>query len=308
MSDPKRLFEDGGPLAQEILGSANVDRPSDAARRRAAIALGIAAASAGTAVGAGSAAAVGGNGGAAGAGAAAVGGNGALAAAASTRAAASASAAASTAVAAPALGAGAAVAKVGLVKLALAVGLAGSAAVGVGVAVPMMMTAPRVEAPETAPTPAANPARIVAPAVSAVPEISAEPSEPPATPEMSAPPELPRALPQKKLVLPRAELPAPVTAPARTTEAPRLDLAGEASLIERARTAIAAGEPHSALELLDAYAAAAPGGSLERESLQLRVDALLASHDREGALTVARRLVGRYPDAPARYRELAQAP
>jgi hypothetical protein len=114
-------------------------------------------------------------------------------------------------------------------------------------------------------------------------------------------------LPQKKLVVPKAELPSP-TAPARATEAPRLDLAGEASLIERARTAIAAGAPQSALELLDAYAAAAPGGSLERESLQLRVDALLASHDRDGALAVARRLVGRYPDAPARYRELAQAP
>lgn len=301
MSDPKRLFEDGGPLAQEILGSASVDRPSDAAKRRAAIALGIAAASAGTAVGAGSAAAVSGNGGAAGA--AAVGGNGALAAAASTSAAASASA---TAVAAPALSAGAAVAKVGLLKVALAVGLAGSAAVGVGVAVPRMMTSPRVEAPETVPAPAMNPARIITPVVSAAPEVSPEPPAPSAAPETSATPELPRALPQKKLVLPKAEQPAPVNAPARET--PRLDLAGEASLIERARTAIAAGEPHSALELLDAYAAAAPGGSLERESLQLRVDALLASHDREGALTVARRLVGRYPDAPARYRELAQAP
>lgn len=304
MSDPKRLFEDGGPLAQEILGSASVDRPSDAAKRRAAIALGIAAASAGTAVGAGSAAAVSGNGGAAGA--AAVGGNGALAAAASTSAAASASAAASTAVAAPALSAGAAVAKVGLLKVALAVGLAGSAAVGVGVAVPRMMTSPRVEAPEPVPAPAMNPARIITPVVSAAPEASPEPPAPSAAPETSATPELPRALPQKKLVLPKAEQPAPVNAPAR--EPPRLDLAGEASLIERARTAIAAGEPHSALELLDAYAAAAPGGSLERESLQLRVDALLGSHDREGALTVARRLVGRYPDAPARYRELAQAP
>lgn len=251
MSDPKRLLEDGGPLAQEILGSAAVDRPSDEARRKAALALGIAAASAAAATTASSAAAIG--------------GKGALGA---TAAASPVAPAIGVAAAAPGL----------ITKLALALAVAGGT-VGVGVVAPRLLSAPPAVVEAQPPKLPIAPAPEMAPAIQApTPEIAEEP-----TPEKAeTPPDRPvlRAPLKEKAPPPKAESP---------HESPKadLDLAGELGFIERAHAASQAGDPRAALSILDAYRQAAPHGQLLAEALKLRIEALELLHDQDGVRAAA---------------------
>jgi len=250
MSDPKRLFDEGGSLAREILGSADRDRPSDEARRKAALVLGLP-----------------------------------LAAAAAT--ASTTTSASSASLGAPSLPAAIAAKGVAM-KWVLAAVVAASAATGTLLVNP----APRPTAPtpiqSSAPVPVPVPIPMSAPIVEEAP--------PPAPP----PPVVSKRLvatPKKPMALAPPELPA------------KLDLAGEVALLDRAKLALAAGEPAAALTVLDTYDHSG-AESLIPEAQALRIDALVASHDPAAARAAAIAFIARFPShrLSLRYRALAEAP
>jgi len=82
------------------------------------------------------------------------------------------------------------------------------------------------------------------------------------------------------------------------------------SLLERARTAVAAGQPLVALQALDAYRTHARSGTLRAESVLLRVRALLALGQRSAAEREAMPLIKAAPQSrtAARLRELIGVP
>lgn len=81
-------------------------------------------------------------------------------------------------------------------------------------------------------------------------------------------------------------------------------------LLERARTAVAAGQPLVALQALDAYRSHARSGTLRTESVLLRVRALLALGQRSAAEREAMPLIKAAPQSrpAARLRELIGVP
>jgi len=248
MSDPKRLFDEGGSLAREILGSADRDRPSDEARRKAALVLGLP-----------------------------------LAAAAAT--ASTTTSASSASLGAPSLPAAIAAKGVAM-KWVLAAVVAASAATGTLLVNP----APR----PTAPTPIQSSAPVPVPIPMSAPIVEEAP--PPAPP----PPVVSKRLvatPKKPMALAPPELPA------------KLDLAGEVALLDRAKLALAAGEPAAALTVLDTYDHSG-AESLIPEAQALRIDALVASHDPAAARAAAIAFIARFPShrLSLRYRALAEAP
>jgi hypothetical protein len=84
----------------------------------------------------------------------------------------------------------------------------------------------------------------------------------------------------------------------------------ERVLLERARTAVAAGQPLVALQALDAYRTHARSGTLRAESVLLRVRALLALGQRSAAEREAMPLIKAAPQSrpAARLRELIGVP
>jgi hypothetical protein len=84
----------------------------------------------------------------------------------------------------------------------------------------------------------------------------------------------------------------------------------ERVLVERARTAVAAGQPLVALQALDAYRTHARSGTLRAESVLLRVRALLALGQRSAAEREAMPLIKAAPQSrpAARLRELIGVP
>ncbi len=75
-------------------------------------------------------------------------------------------------------------------------------------------------------------------------------------------------------------------------------LGREVSLIDEARRALAVGDAPRAEATLDAYAALARTGTLDREAQILRVEALVASGQRAAAVVLARSYLQAYPSDP----------
>jgi hypothetical protein len=108
--------------------------------------------------------------------------------------------------------------------------------------------------------------------------------------------------------IPRASVDAPASAeiPAlAASSAPKGSLvtatdplAGELSLVDGARGALAAGEPLVALRVLDQYDAQSPRRGFASEALYLRMRALLALGRNDEARAVAGRLSSSHPNSP----------
>lgn len=81
-------------------------------------------------------------------------------------------------------------------------------------------------------------------------------------------------------------------------KAAQLTLEEETQALERARTAIHAGDPGSALSELDAYQKAARGGALALEATLLRIQALAAAGRTSEASDLARRFIAANPNSP----------
>jgi hypothetical protein len=95
---------------------------------------------------------------------------------------------------------------------------------------------------------------------------------------------------------PSTELPPNTEPPSRTPKPSRL--AEEIGWLDGARHELAAGQPPSALALLDRYDREFPAGALKPESIVLRVEALVAAKDRATAVAVAERSL---PSLPEKY-------
>jgi outer membrane protein assembly factor BamD (BamD/ComL family) len=85
-------------------------------------------------------------------------------------------------------------------------------------------------------------------------------------------------------------------------------LAQEMQFIDRARTAMRAGNPALCLQILDEYRRTFERHRLGPESAYLRMQAALKMGDRAMAMEVAREIVRRYPSSPhvGRAEELLQ--
>jgi hypothetical protein len=114
----------------------------------------------------------------------------------------------------------------------------------------------------------------------------------------TARPEAPSA-PHEPPTKPRAiaDTPAPDTLLANPVDPPPA-LDGEIRRLDRARAALAAGSSEAALAELAAYENERKTAVLEREAAVLRIDALLARGDLEGAQSLAQRYVAAHPDDP----------
>lgn len=67
------------------------------------------------------------------------------------------------------------------------------------------------------------------------------------------------------------------------------------ALIDRARAAVVAHQPSTAMVALDEYQRRFPGGVLTQEAALLRIDALLARGDRANAARLGHQFLARYP-------------
>lgn len=336
----RRLVDEADGLTAEVLRSARQDGPSDAARRRAALALGLA-----TATGAGLAEAAMGEGasgaGAASTGSAGVGGSGtggatigsataggttagvggAVAGVATTTAGFATTTAAGVAATTSGLGTaaltsiGVAAASSGGWVVGLLAVIALSSAAGAAWVVVGSRDEARPRASDVRPGPGADdglgsgaemsPSDALAPKTPDAPrEPAIEAARPAVTPPEAGPPT--RRVSARRVTSPVP--PAPIVA--GPTRAPAFELAEEVLILDRAKTALAAAEPAAALELLDAYDRDAPAGALRPEAHALRIDAVLASGDRAAASVLARDFVARFPDhhLRLRYAELASEP
>ena len=123
----------------------------------------------------------------------------------------------------------------------------------------------------------------------------------PAIPDViPSPSSLPLAMPAKKPASPRAsQKNDPSVANAASLNA-------QIAWLDRARRAIEAGDPATALHLLDDYRATYPEGTLSQEAELLRIEALLAGGQRAAAESLATRFIAAHPSSPhaRRIREL----
>lgn len=95
---------------------------------------------------------------------------------------------------------------------------------------------------------------------------------------------------------PSVDTAAPSQAEARATELSR-QLAEEVALLDRARAALLRKDARDALRVLDEYGTQRRSGTLEPETLVLRIQALREVGDRPGAAQLARRFIQRYPES-----------
>jgi hypothetical protein len=146
------------------------------------------------------------------------------------------------------------------------------------------------------------------PAGAGVPRASFDGQSNADTPPTSAPARLlPRGAPSggsERSEASRDRIDAP-SAPAPLPPATEFDekptdssLRDETRELDRARAAIARGNPRAALAELDRYDAAFRPGALAPEATLLRVRALLAAGDRAGAQTLARSFAAAHPESP----------
>jgi TolA-binding protein len=91
---------------------------------------------------------------------------------------------------------------------------------------------------------------------------------------------------------------APKRAPAAAKSAAADELRGEIRLIDAARSALRAGSPEQARQLLEKYAQRYPNGSFRQEAAVLRVEALERSGQRAKASSLARQFLEEHPESP----------
>ncbi len=137
-------------------------------------------------------------------------------------------------------------------------------------------------APRFADTPATSAPVARAPAASAPPSVSVEPS--------------PSALATENP--PHTGIRARPRSPAERPTSANDHLAREVVALEHAQRALAAHDPAGALRWLDQYRADFPSGALASDATVLRVQALLAKGDRAGAKALAERYAKDHPDSP----------
>ncbi len=122
-------------------------------------------------------------------------------------------------------------------------------------------------------------------------------AEPDPMPAAGLPPsDLAKSAPVAKIARPK-----PIASASRASS-----LGPEIAIIDTARTALSQRRPESALSALDRYEAEFPRGGLALEASYLRVEALLALGDREGANRLATRVLAAHPESvyAKRIREL----
>ncbi|HVY26171.1 MAG TPA: hypothetical protein VHB79_06445 [Polyangiaceae bacterium] len=105
-------------------------------------------------------------------------------------------------------------------------------------------------------------------------------------PEAATPPPSPAAIPRE-----RGTTPQPHTS--SSSGAPGIQ--EQIALIDRARSAVAAGQPAVAMAALDEYQRRFPGGVLTQEATLLRIETLLARGDKASAARLGQRFLQRYP-------------
>ena len=88
------------------------------------------------------------------------------------------------------------------------------------------------------------------------------------------------------------------TASADKVNASDSSLEGEVTALDRARSALAAGDATRALELLGQYEQAFPKGALRPEATYLRIQALSKSGQRDAARELAARFLAKHPSSP----------
>jgi hypothetical protein len=135
------------------------------------------------------------------------------------------------------------------------------------------------QAPAMIETPAAAPVHAVAPAPKHIDQRAPE--------ESAVAPE-----PERRPPLPAAPKPNPPVAD------PRVPLAAEVLAVDRAREAVAAGQPDRALSEIDAYERRFGERRLAPEALFLRMEALGQRGDQSGARAAARQLLAADPNGP----------
>jgi hypothetical protein len=101
-----------------------------------------------------------------------------------------------------------------------------------------------------------------------------------------------------------ADVPSPVTEPARPSNAARDEgsLEGEVRLLEEARRALDARAAAGALSALDRYARQFPAGRMAIEASALRIETLFALGQHAQARTLARSFLASHPRSPASMR------
>jgi hypothetical protein len=184
-----------------------------------------------------------------------------------------------------------------VLKVVLVLAAVGAGAGLAGVALRMVSDSPAARAPEPMP--------VVVEALPVVPGPSVE--VPAAPPEgiTAAPPE--RVAPRRKArdvaMSPRASASVQEPLPAKEST-----VASEVAALDRARSALSAGDPARTLSELVKYDAAFPNGALRQEKTMLEVRALLAAGQRQNARRRVDAFLAAHPDSAqaARLRSLVE--
>ena len=133
------------------------------------------------------------------------------------------------------------------------------------------------------------------PPVTLSPPTGHDASPAPAQPEAEAPHD--DASPVEPRAQHRAEAGSAASAD-KLNAADASSLEGEVTALDRARSALAAGDATHALELLGQYEQAFPKGALRPEATYLRIQALSKSGQREAARELAARFLAKHPSTP----------
>ncbi|MBI5538260.1 MAG: hypothetical protein HY898_36395 [Deltaproteobacteria bacterium] len=92
--------------------------------------------------------------------------------------------------------------------------------------------------------------------------------------------------------------PASADPPASAPVSADLSLAAEVAALDRARKALAADDPGSALRIIEEQPRGHTEGVLKPETEVVRIEALLKSGNRQAGVELARRFLAKYPDHP----------
>lgn len=181
----------------------------------------------------------------------------------------------------------------------IVVGIAATTGIGIGGAVvhsqhasfsPVIVPTASAVASAAPVTPMA-PVRPMAPVISAAPTPQAAPST-------------------SSIVVTAPPPPAPARLVKKTADVPEtaLSIAREIALIDRARASIAKGDPKGVLGTLDEYDVECRRGALSLEAAILRIEALAATGDHDGAAARARKFLERHPQSAYDARVRAHVP
>jgi hypothetical protein len=122
------------------------------------------------------------------------------------------------------------------------------------------------------------------------------------SPQVAAAPVAPsQPAPSVAQSAPAISEPAPRAAAAHSPSAgprPASTLGDQVTALDRARRALADGDSRGALHALDDYEARYPHGVLAEEAEVVRVEALVAAGDHEGAARVGARFLASHPNSP----------